>query len=228
MVSVLVLESIFTHPNLGSDTFSAAVLKKLCRGSGEVWIGKLPTGGSGITATPLTGPADVGTGTAEDERVKLSSLIEKLNERFGTDFTPADQLFFDQVQTDALRRDDLKLAATANNVDDFKLKFEKELEGLFIDRMEGNSSIFKRLMEDENFRNVASEWLTNEVYQRAREHKTHLAISRRARNKSQLPSDNTSSGARGLCRARGTGAQLSYADISHPATSGASRRRSKY
>lgn len=124
---------------------------------------------------PLTGPADVGTGTAEDERVKLSSLIEKLNERFGTDFTPADQLFFDQVQADALQRGDLKLAATANNVDDFKLKFEKELEGLFIDRMEGNSSIFKRLMEDENFRNVASEWLTNEVYQRAREHRTHPA-----------------------------------------------------
>jgi type I restriction enzyme, R subunit len=118
---------------------------------------------------PLIGPTDVGTGVAEDERVKLSSLIEKLNERFGTDFTPADQLFFDQVQSDALQRDDLTLAAKANNVDHFKLKFEKELEGLFIDRMDGNSSIFRRLMEDENFRNVASEWLASEVYQRARE-----------------------------------------------------------
>jgi type I restriction enzyme, R subunit len=88
---------------------------------------------------PLIGPTDVGTGVAEDERVKLSSLI------------------------------DLTLAAKANNVDDFKLKFEKELEGLFIDRMDGNSSIFRRLMEDENFRNVASEWLASEVYQRARE-----------------------------------------------------------
>ena len=117
---------------------------------------------------PLTGPIDVGTGVAVDERVKLSSLIEKLNERFGTDFTPADQLFFDQVQTDALQRDDLKLAANANNIDDFKLKFEKELEGLFIDRMDGNAGIFKRLMEDERFRNVASDWLVNDVYQRAR------------------------------------------------------------
>jgi type I restriction enzyme R subunit len=116
-----------------------------------------------------SGPQDVGTGIAEDERVKLSSLIERLNERFGTDFTPADQLFFDQVQEDALRNGDLTLAAKANTVDDFKLKFERELEGLFIDRMEGNSSIFKRLMEDESFRNVASEWLANEVYERARQ-----------------------------------------------------------
>jgi type I restriction enzyme, R subunit len=36
----------------------------------------------------------VGTGH-EDEKIKLSELINLLNERFGTDFTHADQLFFD-------------------------------------------------------------------------------------------------------------------------------------
>jgi hypothetical protein len=35
--------------------------------------------------------------------------------------------------------------------------------------MEGNAGIFRRLMGDENFRNIASEWLMNEVYQRARD-----------------------------------------------------------
>ena len=31
----------------------------------------------------------------------LSSLIDRLNERFGTDFTEADQLFFDQIRASA-------------------------------------------------------------------------------------------------------------------------------
>ena len=36
-----------------------------------------------------------------DEEVALSTLVDKLNERFGTDFTEADQLFFDQIRASA-------------------------------------------------------------------------------------------------------------------------------
>ncbi len=39
-------------------------------------------------ADALEGPSDVGTGKA-DEDVQLSTLVGKLNERFGTEFTPA-------------------------------------------------------------------------------------------------------------------------------------------
>ena len=49
----------------------------------------------------LYGQTDVGTGQA-DEDVRLSTLVGKLNERFGTEFTPADQLFFDQVRETAV------------------------------------------------------------------------------------------------------------------------------
>ncbi|CAO1669842.1 hypothetical protein NYA28ABAC_03849 [Salinicola sp. NYA28a] len=51
----------------------------------------------------LYGPTEVGTGQAEEE-VQLSTLVDKLNERFGTEFTPADQLFFDQVKETAVCR----------------------------------------------------------------------------------------------------------------------------
>ena len=43
----------------------------------------------------LTGAQDgpaVGTGAAQEEQVELSRLIDILNDRFGTDFKPADQL----------------------------------------------------------------------------------------------------------------------------------------
>ncbi len=55
---------------------------------------------------PLKGPSNVGTGQ-EDLEIKLSELIDILNERFGTDFTQADQLFFDQIQEEAIRERDV-------------------------------------------------------------------------------------------------------------------------
>ncbi|MDO8891745.1 MAG: type I restriction endonuclease [Sulfurimicrobium sp.] len=112
---------------------------------------------------PLKGPGDVGTGQ-EDERVRLSELIDILNERFGTDFTQADQLFFDQIQEEALESDTLKKAAETNSKDDFRYVFEKAFEGLVIDRMEGNEEIFGKLMGDGEFRKLAVEHLLHKVY----------------------------------------------------------------
>ena len=60
---------------------------------------------------PLKGPTGVGSGKAHDEAVALSTLIEKLNERFGTEFTAADQLFFDQVTETAFANETPKEAA---------------------------------------------------------------------------------------------------------------------
>jgi type I restriction enzyme, R subunit len=112
---------------------------------------------------PLKGPSDVGTGL-EDAKIKLSELIDILNERFGTDFTQADQLFFDQIQEEAVESEALKKAATANSRDDFRYVFEKAFEGLLIDRMEGNEEIFGKLMADAEFRKLASEHLLHKVY----------------------------------------------------------------
>jgi type I restriction enzyme, R subunit len=112
---------------------------------------------------PLKGPSDVGTGQ-EDPQVKLSELIDILNERFGTDFTQADQLFFDQIQEEAIESETLKKAAAANSKDDFRYVFEKAFEGLVIDRMEGNEEIFGKLMGDSEFRKLAVEHLLHKVY----------------------------------------------------------------
>lgn len=42
----------------------------------------------------LKGPTEVGTKKSKDEKVQLSLLVDKLNERFGTDFNKADEFFF--------------------------------------------------------------------------------------------------------------------------------------
>lgn len=121
-------------------------------------------------AEPLKGPTEVGTGGfAEDQAIFLSSLIDQLNERFGTEFTQADQLFFDQVAEAAAADETLKQAARVNTIDNFKPVFERLLEGLFVDRLDGNEEIVERVLNDPAFRGLASDQLMRQVYERLKQ-----------------------------------------------------------
>jgi type I restriction enzyme R subunit len=115
---------------------------------------------------PLKGPTDLGTGQQRDVAVALSTLVDELNERFGTDFTEADQLFFDQVRATAERDEKIVEAAKANSLTNFSAFFGRILDDLFIQRMEGNDEIFHRVMSDKQFRSAAQEHLAQEVFQR--------------------------------------------------------------
>ncbi|ATJ81537.1 type I restriction endonuclease subunit R [Halomonas beimenensis] len=134
-------------------------LQKISEGAIDLGVGE---------AEPLYGPTEVGTGRAEDDEVELSTLIGKLNERFGTEFTPADQLFFDQIAASAAENDTLREAAQANTIDNFSYVFNRMLENLFIERMDGNEEIFGRLMNDDDFRRIAHDHLLHDVYDRLR------------------------------------------------------------
>jgi type I restriction enzyme R subunit len=120
-------------------------------------------------ADPLKGPTDVGTGGFPDEGVALSTLVSRLNERFGTDFTEADQLFFDQIRASAEEDEKIVEAARANNLANFSSYLDRMLDELFINRMEGNEEIFSRVMTDKEFRSIAHEHLAREIFQRIRD-----------------------------------------------------------
>ena len=50
---------------------------------------------------PVTGASEVGTGGAKEEHTSpLSKIIDSINERFGTEWTKADQLLFEQISGD--------------------------------------------------------------------------------------------------------------------------------
>ena len=120
-------------------------------------------------ADPLKGPTDVGTAQQKDTVVALSTLVDQLNEHFGTDFTEADQLFFDQVTATAERNDKIIEAAKANSEANFSEYFDRVLDDLFIQRMEGNDGIFHRVMSDKQFRSLAKNHLAQEVFRRINE-----------------------------------------------------------
>ena len=117
---------------------------------------------------PLDGPKEVGSGLAREEAVFLSQLIDLVNERFGTDFRHADQLFFDQIVEAAVTDVGLRQAAAVNPEEKFDLVFRSLLEQLFVERMDQNEEIFVRYMNDASFREVVSAWMTSEAYRRLR------------------------------------------------------------
>ena len=120
-------------------------------------------------ADPLKGPTDVGTAQVKDEDVTLSSLIDRLNERFGTNFTDADQLFFDQIRASAENNENIAEVARANSFKDFASYLDRMLDELFIARMEDNEEIFSKVMTDTAFRSAAHEHLASEIFLRVRE-----------------------------------------------------------
>jgi type I restriction enzyme R subunit len=119
-------------------------------------------------ARPLDGPTEVGSGLVRSEIVPLSQLIDLVNERFGTNFNQADQLFFDQIVEAAMTDDGLKQAAAVNPEDKFELVFKNLLENLFVERMDENEEIFVRFMNDLPFQKVVTAWMASEAYKRLR------------------------------------------------------------
>ena len=112
----------------------------------------------------LDGPTETGTHSVVEEALPLSRLIDLMNERFGTEFTDADQLFFDQIVEVALTHEGLQQAAKANPQEKFALVFASMLETLFIERMDQNVDIFSRFVADGKFRKAVSSWMAGEVY----------------------------------------------------------------
>ena len=119
-------------------------------------------------ARPLDGPTEVGSGLVRPQPVALSQLIDIVNERFGTDFNPADQLFFDQIVEAAVADDALRQAAAVNPGDKFELVFKNLLEHLFVERMDQNEEIFVRFMNDAPFQKIVTTWMASEAYRRLR------------------------------------------------------------
>ncbi len=98
------------------------------------------------------------------ETTALSILIDALNERFGTVFTPSDQLFFDQIKEDARADGELRQAAEANTYENFGYVFLKTLEDLFVNRLQENEDIAARYFNDKSFAGAVAERLQKEVY----------------------------------------------------------------
>jgi hypothetical protein len=92
-----------------------------------------------------------------------------LNERFGTNFTPAGQLWFDRVMETVARDGELGDQARTNSEDQFKLVFDPKAQAAVPARVERNEAIANTLLTDERIRAVALDLMMRAVFGRLRE-----------------------------------------------------------
>ncbi|HYT44479.1 MAG TPA: hypothetical protein VEP90_19270 [Methylomirabilota bacterium] len=117
----------------------------------------------GVELSPTT---EAGLMRDKEEKAALSEIIRILNDRFGTDFTEADRLFFDQIEAELVADEKLSDKAKSNSIDNFKFGFDDVFLTKLIDRMDQNKEIFVKIMDDEQFAETVKTWMMKQVYKK--------------------------------------------------------------
>jgi type I restriction enzyme R subunit len=112
----------------------------------------------------LDGKMEGGIRLAKEEKAALSEIIGILNKKFGTDFTEADKLFFDQIEAELLADTKLGEQAKSNSMANFKFGFDDVFFDKVIGRMEQNQDIFTKLMDDKEFGGLVRDYMLKKVY----------------------------------------------------------------
>ncbi len=99
----------------------------------------------------------------------LSSIIDALNARFGTDLNERDQLLFDQFEATWIADPEVVAQARNNEFANFQLVFGRMFMKTVVGRMDDNEEIFKRLLDDPEFHNYLMGHYAASVYRKLRE-----------------------------------------------------------
>ena len=110
-----------------------------------------------------------GAGRKNEPKLEhLSEIIDELNERFGLELDDRDQLLFDQFEETWVSDPEVVAQAQGNTLENFRLAFDDRFMGTVVSRMDENEEIFKRILDDEEFRQVLMDLYAGRVYRRAR------------------------------------------------------------
>lgn len=96
----------------------------------------------------------------------LSKIVDELNKRFGLNLTEADQLFFDQVEAEWISNEEIGDQARNNSFENFRLVFDPRFISTVVGRMDANEGIFKKILDDEEFKQTLLELYAWRVYKR--------------------------------------------------------------
>ena len=102
------------------------------------------------------------------EKESLSSIVESLNQRFGTNLDERDQLLFDQFEETWATDPEVMDQAKNNEFDNFRLVFDRKFLSTVVERMDGNEAIYKRVLDDEDFQKALMDLYALRLYDRLR------------------------------------------------------------
>jgi type I restriction enzyme R subunit len=99
---------------------------------------------------------------------KLNKIIEVLNEHFKTDFTLADELFFDSLKEATVSDAKVREAAVANPLDAFSFVLDKKMNDVVVDRLDKNEAIASRFLNEPDFKKLIMDVITKQIWERIR------------------------------------------------------------
>lgn len=108
--------------------------------------------------------ASGGGAVKEEETDLLSNIIDRLNDKFGTDFSESERLAVEQIRNNLRKDKDLKLKAEVNSYEMFKHAFEPTFDDRVIEEYSKNKEFYGRVLQDESFRNKLMEMLMFDIY----------------------------------------------------------------
>jgi type I restriction enzyme R subunit len=112
-----------------------------------------------------------GTGTGkqhEPDTKHLSEIVDVLNEKFGLELDDKDQLLFDQFEESWASDRELATQAKNNSLENFGFVFGPKFLDTIVNRMDANEAIFKKILDDPDFRQTLADYYLAKVYSRLR------------------------------------------------------------
>jgi type I restriction enzyme, R subunit len=103
-------------------------------------------------------------GQLEPEQAMLSQIIATLNERFGTEFTEEDRVFFAEMKNRLSNHESLVESARLNSRDNVQLLFDMLFLDVLQGLIEGNFDTFKRINDNPAFAGSVRDLLFEVVY----------------------------------------------------------------
>mgnify|MGYP002710634869 CR=1 FL=1 len=94
-------------------------------------------------------------------------LIDKINEKFGTEFTNIDKVL-EQIVSDMDANEELRIQARNNSQEHFRFPFNDAFMDVVIGRMAQNQQFCERVLDDAKFGDTVRDLLIGVVYDRLR------------------------------------------------------------
>lgn len=116
---------------------------------------------------PLPNKLHPGKPKPEEEKAPLSELIDKINEKFGTEFTNIDKVL-EQIVSDMDANEELRVQARNNSQEHFRFPFNDAFVDVVIGRMAQNQQFCERVLDDAKFGDTVRDLLVGVVYERLR------------------------------------------------------------
>ncbi|MDP3712154.1 MAG: DEAD/DEAH box helicase family protein [Mycobacteriales bacterium] len=150
--------------DLGDDVVLAA-LRTETTGTFDVSLGA----GDGEQVLPMAFSGDGSGGMNAAKQAALSTIIETLNDKFGSNLGQADLLWAEQQLTVTMEDPEIRASALANSEQNFGYTFDKRFEGLVIDRHDANGEMLRRFLDQPEFASLFTTWARGETFRQIRE-----------------------------------------------------------